>query len=173
MLDDSDDEAWSSFPSAVRANRPEPDSEEDQPVPSQQFERILRRLSVGPKSGSVAQEFKSFSLAPIPEVPASTDVAPPANAADANEPELDDDSKDELMLEIEQDLAAVHEAEAEFERRQKAMARNIRDYGRTITLKEERLRELEVSARDQAMCIVPRCAFYFNKLMRRETALTH
>ena len=49
---------------------------------------------------------------------------------------------------------AVREAEAEFVRRQSVMARNIRDYGRTITLKEERLKELEV-------CIPARLWLYY------------
>lgn len=141
---DVDDTAAAVLPSSSPRAQVELD-DDDPPAPAQQFERILRRLSVGPQPGSVALEFKSFSMPTIPEQPVATSDADALEAAvNAG---LDDDSKDELMMEIQHDLAeeaAVREAEAEFDRRQKAMARNIRDYGRTITLKEERLRELEV-----------------------------
>ena len=40
---------------------------------------------------------------------------------------------------------AVQRAEAEFARRETAMERNIKDYERTIALKEDRLRSMQVS----------------------------
>ena len=158
---DVDDAAVPVLPSSSPRAQPELD-DDDPPAPAQQFERILRRLSVGPQPGSVALEFKSFSMPTIPEQPAlGSDVDALEAAVNAG---LDDDSKDELMLEIQHDLAeeaAVREAEVEFDRRQKAMARNIRDYGRTITLKEERLRELEVPpliAVDSRLNCLPTCS---------------
>lgn len=128
-------------------------SDDDQSVVAPQFQSILRRISVGGRgvgrSGPVAQEFKSFDMPVLFEEDEATPRAPPSpSRVEGKEVEESQgggggDWGEGAGGDGEED-AALMAAQADFERRQSAMARNIHDYGRTITLKEERLKELEV-----------------------------
>lgn len=131
-------------------------SDDEQSSEAPQFQRIMRRLSLGGHTG-VAQEFKPFSL----DVASTIMEEDPAPLEEGEElPGTEGDS-----LDVGAEEEAVREAEAEFVRRQSVMARNIRDYGRTITLKEERLKELEVRKRSFnpfSMCACARSGVLFD-----------
>jgi hypothetical protein len=118
------------------------DAWEEEHADAPQFQSILRRLSIGPGSGSVvAHEFKPFALGVPPSLAEEDETAEDADELDGSGA---DDNLTGRLQAVSDEEHAVREAEAEFERRQSAMAKNIRDYGRTIVLKEERLKELEV-----------------------------
>jgi hypothetical protein len=127
---------------------------EEEQADAPQFQSILRRLSIGPGSGGVvAHEFKPFALG-IPLSLAEEDETGDDidDGGDSGAMVADNNASCRLPA-VTDEEHAVREAEAEFERRQSAMAKNIRDYGRTIVLKEERLKELEV----RMLAVVVRC----------------
>ncbi len=109
------------------------------PTSSSQFDGILTRLS-GHRHSSSAPAF--LADATIGSLSVSTaEMSPTA-----------DGGKDDAagaggrsVVERDSEVAdAVQRAETDFQKRQLAMERNIRDYERTILLKEDRLRALQV-----------------------------
>ena len=78
--------------------------------------------------------------------PAHVHEAAACAAADGSRTAADLDVTDLAASGADVDVTdAVQRAEAEFARRETAMERNIKDYERTIALKEDRLRSMQVS----------------------------
>jgi hypothetical protein len=115
------------------------------PTSSLQFDGILARLGGTHRHTVSAPAF----------VPETSDIlfgitAPSPEGLGAGGPASEDEGEEGAAASAgfaagDQDVSdAVHRAESEFARRQVAMERNIRDYERTIVLKEDRLRALQV-----------------------------
>ena len=114
------------------------------PTSSQQFDGILARLG-----GTHRHTVSAPAFVPETDIlfgivaPPSGSQGPPGLAL-ASDDEGEEGSAAAAGAGDQDVSDAVHRAESEFARRQVAMERNIRDYERTILLKEDRLRALQV-----------------------------